>query len=248
MTRVQKNGVRTPSHPAAAATPTDQTYGPLQAAFRHFNRELFNGELPAELFTLQRRANTKGYFSPDRFVAIGGEMRIGEIAMNPAYFVVRTPIDTCSTLVHEMAHAWREMQAKPPRSGYHDKLWAAKMREVGLQPSSTEAPGGKETGYRVSHYIVPDAPFALSYARLEATGVMIGWGDAMVRGQDAKPAKPKRFKFICPSCGANVHGREATDVRCNPCDVVMEMATKAQAMVAGDAIPPGFATLGTGGL
>ena len=29
------------------------------------------------------------------------------------------------------------------------------MREIGLVPSSTGAPGGKATGQRVSHYIVP---------------------------------------------------------------------------------------------
>ena len=48
--------------------------------------------------------------------------------------------------------------------GYHpqlsaalyDRQWAAKMREIGLQPSSTGEEGGKETGQSMSHYIIPD--------------------------------------------------------------------------------------------
>src|SRR5689334_17792613 len=29
----------------------------------------------------------------------------------------------------------------PPREGYHDRQWAAKMKEVGLQPTDTGKPG-----------------------------------------------------------------------------------------------------------
>jgi hypothetical protein len=193
-TRKPKVGVYTPATtPVLAptvpvASPTDEVYGPLQAAFRHFNAELFANELSADLFTLQRRANSRGYFHARKFVALGGETRVGEIAMNPAYFAVRTPIETCSTLVHEMVHAWREQQPDPPRNGYHDRQWAAKMRKVGLEPSTTGAPGGKATGYKVSHYIVPGGPFEASFKRFAATGQMIGWGDAALLGADQKPA------------------------------------------------------------
>jgi hypothetical protein len=39
----------------------------------------------------------------------------------------------------------------PPRRSYHDRQWAAKMKEIGLQPSTTGEPGGKETGSSVTH-------------------------------------------------------------------------------------------------
>jgi hypothetical protein len=42
-----------------------------------------------------------------------------------------------STLVHEMVHVWQETYGNPSRRGYHNRQWAEKMREVGLQPSST---------------------------------------------------------------------------------------------------------------
>lgn len=49
------------------SVPTLQTAQELQAAFDHFNRLLFEGELPPCLITLQRKANCYGYFSHKRF-------------------------------------------------------------------------------------------------------------------------------------------------------------------------------------
>jgi hypothetical protein len=40
------------------------------------------------------------------------------------------------------------------------------MKEIGLYPSETAAPGGKETGQKVSHHITPDGPFAMAFAKL----------------------------------------------------------------------------------
>jgi hypothetical protein len=43
------------------------------------------------------------------------------------------------------------------------------MKGVGLQPSSTGAVGGKETGHRVSHYVIPGGLFAKAFAELAST-------------------------------------------------------------------------------
>jgi hypothetical protein len=192
----------------------------LQAAYRHFNRELFGNRLPSCLITLQRQANTRGYFSPNRFTALKGEGRTDELALNPEHFRVCTPRDICSTLVHEMVHLAQQHFGKPGRKGYHNEQWAEAMRAIGLEPKSAN---GKGTGDHVDHDIVPDGLFAESYARFEATGLTIGWGDAFTR-RDGKPAKAKRLKFVCPSCGANVLGKPSTDVSCNPCGQVMVAA------------------------
>ena len=117
-----------------------------------------------------------------------------------------------STFAHEMVHHWQEHFGTPPRNGYHDREWAAKMISIGLMPSSTGKPGGKKTGYHVSDYVIEGGPFALSFARLEATGWRIGWGDADMsksvgegagRGEGAlEGSKPTRTKFICSGgCG-----------------------------------------------
>ena len=55
-----------------------------------------------------------------------------------------------------MAHVWQETMGEPSRRGYHNRQWAEKMREVGLQPTSTGEPGGMETGQAVTHYIIPE--------------------------------------------------------------------------------------------
>ena len=42
------------------------------------------------------------------------------------------------------------------------------MKEIGLQPSTTGEPGGKETGQSVTHYILPGGPYATAYAKLRS--------------------------------------------------------------------------------
>lgn len=138
---------------------TREAYAELQLAYDCFNAELFDGELPGAMITLQRHGRSMGYYSSDRFV--NRDRKIGdEIAMNPVYFATRPIEDTLSTLAHEMCHQWRERTGpEPSRRCYHDKQWAEKMKQIGLYPSSTGRPGGKEVGEKVSHYIVTDGAF-----------------------------------------------------------------------------------------
>jgi hypothetical protein len=204
-------------------TPTEQTYVPLLSAFNHFNRDLFAAALPDCLITLQRKANTLGYFSPNKFAAIDGDALVDEIALNPAVFRVCTPKDICSTLVHEMAHLWQAHFGTPPCAGYHDRQWAAVMRRIGLQPYSTSNPD-KETGYSVDHRIVDGGPFDLSYQAFEATGETLRWGDAFQPNDEKR--KPKRETFVCPGCDQQVQGVPKTRVRCDLCDLVMVIRHK----------------------
>lgn len=64
-------------------SPTAQAYAELQAAFDHYNRELFGGELPPCLITMQREKRTYGYFSSERFVHRHDRSKTDEIAINP---------------------------------------------------------------------------------------------------------------------------------------------------------------------
>jgi SprT-like family len=210
-------------------TPSAQTYVPLLTAFSHFNRTLFRGGLPDCLITLQRKANTYGYFSPDKFAAIGDAATTAhEIAMNPAHFGVRTPKDVCSTLVHEMAHLWQQCFGEPSRSGYHNRQWVAVMHRIGLTPVSAN---GKGTGYSVTHSIVDGGPFDLSFQAFAANPT-IAWGDAATPVGASMPGgakqKPKRLTFVCPSCSQKVMGVPSTRVRCEFCGLPMtarEVAT-----------------------
>src|SRR6266496_5400 len=134
--------------------PTTQTYTSLTAAYDFFNKELFRGALPPCLITMQRHKGAYGYFSRERFANTTDPTEVtDEIALNPIYFATRKPHEVLGTLVHEMVHLWQHHYGKPPRKGYHDKQWAAKMHEVGLLPSATGEEGGKKTGQQDKIYL-----------------------------------------------------------------------------------------------
>jgi predicted SprT family Zn-dependent metalloprotease len=102
---------------------------------------------------MQRRRGSRGYFANSRFSHRRDDEVIDEIALNPATFLDCTDREIVSTAVHEMVHQWQHMFGKPGRRGYHNREWARKMVEIGLIPSHTGEPGGKQTGQRVSHHI-----------------------------------------------------------------------------------------------
>lgn len=159
------------------AAPTEETYAELQAAFAHFNRELFDGRLELPLFTLQRERRTFGYSSPQRFVSRHSGEMVDEIAMNPAYFSIRTIKKTLSTLVHEMVHQWQFHYGKPGRRGYHNTEWANKMESVGLMPSQTGEEGGRRVGEQVTHYIIKGGAFDVACDALLTTEFTLSWLD-----------------------------------------------------------------------
>jgi predicted SprT family Zn-dependent metalloprotease len=192
---------------------TKTEYQGFQQAYDFFNRELFDKGLPQVLVTLQRHANTRGYFSPERFNGRIDETAVHELALNPDRFTGRTDEMILSTLVHEMAHVWQQTHGKPPRRGYHDRQWAAKMREIGLQPSSTGEPGGKETGQTVSHYILPDGRYAKAYAKLAARGFQLHWQSS----EQAKAKSTSKTKFTCPDCGQNAWAKPGAQLICGVC-------------------------------
>lgn len=158
--------------------PTIQAYHELQQAYDFFNEHLFNKELPDLLITLQRGRNTFGYFAPDRF---SGVSKTSELAMNPDYFGGRSLADTLSTLAHEMCHVWQyHTPVKKCRGGYHDRIWGAKMEEIGLMPSNTGMVGGKKTGQQMTHYMIENGKFQSVVYDLLKSGFSISWYDEWV--------------------------------------------------------------------
>jgi SprT-like family len=133
-------------------------YSGFQTAFDHFNKQLFDDQLPNTLIVLTRRAHSRGHYAHDRFSGRTRRTNVGELSLNPDTFIDRTDEQILSTLVHEMVHVWQQAFGNPSWNGYHNKQWAQRMKEVGLHPSNTGAVGGKETGQSMSHIIVPDGP------------------------------------------------------------------------------------------
>ena len=195
---------------------TLKEYQGFQKAYDFFNRELFAGGLPQVLVTLQRHANSRGYFSPQRFKGRVEKETAHELALNPDTFINRTDAMILSTLVHEMCHVWQETYGEPSRRGYHNRQWAQKMREVGLQPTTTGKEGGAETGQAVTHYILPQGRYETAYAKLAATGLQLNWQSLPAMGQGRGKSSSKT-KFSCPGCGQNAWAKPRARLICGQC-------------------------------
>lgn len=157
-------------------SPTVGFYAQLQLAFDHFNEHLFESKLPPCLITLRSSSRHYGYHHKDRFINLRGTM-IDELGLHPGFFTLRPVEEVLSTLVHEMVHHWQDTYGQPSRSNPHNRQWADKMREIGLEPSASGLPGGKDTGQSMSHFIKPGGAFINACHSLLVQGFELPWFD-----------------------------------------------------------------------
>jgi hypothetical protein len=207
---------------AQNTNPTKKTYDALNTAYDLFNQRLFGARLPGCLFTMQRKSGALGFFDNRRFGTRDETQIIDEIALNPKHFKERTTKESLSTLLHEMVHQWQFHSGIPSPNGYHNKQWASMMKEVGLCPSRTSEQGGKETGQRVSHYIVPGGPFDLVCGELLRSGYDLVY---IERGGDEKQRKAKtggKTKYVCLSCNLNAWAKPDVLIDCGVCKALMQ--------------------------
>lgn len=140
-----------------------------------------------------------------------------------------------STLVHEMAHLEQFHFGSPGRRGYHNRQWADAMIGLGLYPSDTGQPGGGETGYSMSHYIVESGRFDTACTRLLSGGFHFSWiEEAVLGGDHAPPTAPaiagltdgsRRWKYTCPQCRNNAWAKPLMRLICGDCLVSMPRNT-----------------------
>src|SRR5215813_427420 len=196
-------------------TITQTEYSAFQQAYDFFNAQLFNSQLPGVLITLQRHSKSYGFLAPEKFVGRGNEITAHELALNPDHFG-RTDETILSTLVHEMCHVWQEACGKPPRKSYHDRQWSEKMKAIGLQPSNTGAPGGKETGAKMSHYVIEGGRFMVALADLKAKGFALNW-QSRVEAKEAKTRTESKIKYTCSNCEQNAWAKPGAMLICGVC-------------------------------
>lgn len=204
--------------------PTPENYDALNTAYDYFNKTVFDGALPSCLITFQRKGRTYGYYAPKRFADWEGDNAVDEIALNPNHFKKRTIEDVLSTLVHEMVHLWHQhLGKKPPKDGYHNKEWAAKMCSVGLVPTDTGQPGGKMTGYKVSHYIEAGGVYDKACKALIAKGFTLPYVDMWGEKPDRKKKSASKSKYTCPLCEVNAWAKPQTKLVCGECMIIMPL-------------------------
>jgi len=219
---------------------TTRVYSELQNAYHYFNRELFDGRLPECIVTLTHQRSSHGYFrskpfvtrtqleETDEFLAAMEEGAdesealerarpgIDEVSLNVFGFRDRTRDEILSTLVHEMTHLEQHHFGKPPKRPSHNREWGDMMKKVGLYPSATGAPGGKETGRRVAHYAIPDGPFEMAVGDCPAT---LDWVGLLTRKR--KKSKRAKAKYECAACEVVLRGKPGISVVCGLCEEPM---------------------------
>lgn len=212
---------------------TGTNYGALEQAYHYLSDTVF-GEvlghpLPPCLITWQRHHGAYGYFSPERFAQRSDSPRTThEIALNPDLFPGRSDQEILSTLAHEGVHAYQHHYGKPGRRRYHNAEWSRWMERLGLMPSATGAPGGKKTGERMSHYILPGGPFEHAIETLLETGFALRWQAAippvlrgMGSGTGARGSLPSKRRFSCPGCRQNAWAKPTAALVCGLCKIPM---------------------------
>ena len=193
--------------------PTIEQFTSLQQLYDHFNRSLFNNKLNNCICNLSREVKKcNGFFSPNRWQK--DKTKVHEITLNP-YQLHRDNMAICSTLVHEMVHLWQEDFGKPT-SKYHNKEWGSKMKEIGLYPSNTGKPGGKETGQQMTHYIMEKGKFILSYDIIK-NKINIPYKSIPVSLKEKKKKNASKTKYTCPECETNAWAKPDTNIVCGDC-------------------------------
>jgi hypothetical protein len=197
-------------------------YRTLAEAFDYLNAQLFAGTLPDVVITLQRRANTNGYYLHDAFTdRTDAGAHVSEIALNPANFTHRSDAEILSTLAHEMTHLWQATQGKPGRGGYHNAQWARKMEEIGLEPVRSDGRPGK-TGDKMTHRITAGGRFDQIIIRFLAAACLRWQSFDRAEGETtASKKRASKTKFTCPGCGQNAWAKPEAALMCLPCEEVM---------------------------
>lgn len=203
---------------------TNTQYSMLQKAYDHFNKHLFEGELPNVLITLQRKNRCAGYFAPERFIHRGSGEVVHEIGLNPDTFLENVSVQVLlSTLVHEQCHLWQEEHGKKKsRKGYHNREWADKMEEIGLMPSNTGAPGGARTGQNMDDYIIEGGPFEwVCEDFLMCNDAFLFFSILRMTLIKAQPKKSK-ILYECHDCGQKAWAKPGAKLMCGECEVILE--------------------------
>ena len=135
-----------------------------------------------------------------------------EISLNLKQLGANEPIEVMAMLVREMVHLWQERYGHPSQKGYYNREWAKKMTEIGLIPSATGLPGGKQTGQTIRHYIDENGLFAQAFRKLPIS-CLLPFRPSVPDGEKVRGSKDKEL-YRCVGCGTRVWGKGGLEIVC----------------------------------
>lgn len=159
-------------------------YTTLDQIFDKFNRTFSDAlggmiERDSFVFTLQRKTNVICKAKYQSFENTNGDFK-HEIAINPEYLSVKPKIEILKSLCQELLLLYRYHHGDPEtrQIDLYDEEWGEFMMVMGLMPSNTGKPDGKETGKKMSSYIMSGKGyFVLLCEELAEQGLLIDWFD-----------------------------------------------------------------------
>jgi hypothetical protein len=207
--------------------PTVKMAESLQEITNYLDALLFNGELPPCYVTLTR--NNKvigGYHAKDQWEGNDGQS-IPEIGINSNLLVEPDPLILYNVLIHELLHLELSHKGLGGRKGYHNKEFANRCEELGLdiQVHDKDAVEGQTTGQSVSTSLRPKGlaemaiakiPTDLAYTAkhvidIDSNGApQDGEAPVLIPVKQREPKTKtagKRTKYQCPVCGLSMWGK-----------------------------------------
>ena len=90
------------------------------------------------------------------------------------------------------------------------------MIAVGLVPTHTGEPGGKQTGQRVTRYIEEGGSYDTNWMLLAESGFTLEYQDRYA----LKPIDVQKIKvrYACPACSIHVWGKPDLHLVCADCE------------------------------
>ena len=217
-----KNGVK------KSKMPSLEQIRAFQDAYQYFEKALFIDPLPPIIFSFNRKSRSNGYYKPKGWVDKENKT-IPEINLNPELLWLEPKI-IFSTLVHEICHHFHYCYGQPGINGYHNIEFSQIMLMVGLVCSATGQPGGRITGYKMSHYVIPGGPFEEALLEMPENFLapfkpVLEIDNGIINPKKVEKTKKEKIqknkvKYSCVECSnVTVWGRPNLNIICGNCNL-----------------------------
>ena len=207
-------------------SPTEQQFKQFQNLYNHFNKRLFDNDLPACILLLSTSVKkVAGHFTSQRWEDRAGNTTY-EITMNPYFMSEAEDLEICKKLAEVMVLLWQYEYGTPSRKDYYNKEWANKMESIGLIPSHTGKEGGKRTGQNMDSYHHPKELFIKAAKKISEKWLFpfrlteAQWERLSVSRKKAK--KKLKTTYRC-SCGDTFWGKSDLKARCKKCNTLFKV-------------------------
>jgi predicted SprT family Zn-dependent metalloprotease len=166
-----------------------------------------------------RKSGVGGYFKPDAWATKDGETVSHEIAITPTLLTTMSLEDILMLVAHEACHLYlstypEQFGPNSKRSG-HGKSFVRVMNAIGLTPSKTGLPGGKQSGTSMWHFVSQDSDvFNIAFKKLEATGFVMPWGAVVDVLVTKKSKSGRRSSYQCECCSAKASAKLNLELYC----------------------------------